>query len=331
MKIKEENGVVTVEPSGVKITDLIARFDNGESVDSIKTSLGIIDENHWNAVAEAIFKDWRSRANHPDGSDALVSEINKELSKYALVFPVYGTVAEAKRVQELLKESPPDVGEASKIIFAAIMQPRMRALQLVGRFMKIEPFSEFAYFIDSATIAYYRGNVAAAFLTIVPVIEGVILRWFGYPNTVAKKPDYEKTKKFIGRSIYRQPIPLMPNFLESYVFAANEILVNHLYKNSETGAAHEDFNRHLALHMLDNKNFYSHDNVMRAFLLLDLLSEIYICEKRISDPRWNTQRTEEAPHEKAYISAIFQQHLGESPERILFKHTQHLAAESIGI
>jgi hypothetical protein len=331
MKIKVENGVAHIEPGGTTILDLLARLGGGESVDSVKSSLGITDENHWITVADAIFNEWKSRANHPDGDDALVAEINKELSKYALAFPVYGTVAEAKKVQELLKEKPPNVDEASKIIFAAIMQPRMRALQLVGRFMKIPLFSEFAYFIDSATVAYYRGNVAAAFLTIVPVIEGIILRWYGFPATAVKKPDFEKTKKYIGRSIYRQPIPLIPNFLESYVHAANEILVNHLYKNSETGPAQDDFNRHLALHMLDNTNFYSHDNVMRAFLLLDLLSEIYICEKRIADPRWNTERSEEDPHQKAYISAILQQHLEDCPERILFSHRQHLAAESIGI
>lgn len=331
MKINIVNGVQVVEPSGITIPDLIARLANGESVDSLKLALQITDENHWNTIAEAIFKEWRSKANHPDGNDALVSEINIELSKYALVFPVYGTVAEAKKVQELLKENPPNVEEASKIIYATIMQPRMRALQLVGRFMKIPLFAEFAYFIDSATVAYFRGNVAAAFLTVVPVIEGLILRWYGFPTTIPKKPDYEKTKKFIGRSFYRQPIPLMPNFVESYVETANEILVNHLYKNSETGAAHNDFNRHLALHMLDNKNFYSHDNVMRAFMLLDLLSEIYICEKRISDPRWDTKNAEEIPHETAYIAAILQQHNPDNPERILFKHTQHLAAESIGI
>lgn len=331
MKINSVNGVLVVEPSGITIPDLIARLANGESVDSLKLALQITDENHWSTVAEAVFKEYRSRANHPDGSDALVSEINAELSKYALVFPVYGTDAEAKEVRQLLKDTPPKVEEASKIVYAAIMQPRMRALQLVGRFMKIPLFAEFAYFIDSATVAYYRGNVAAAFLTLVPIIEGIILRWYGFPTTICKKPDYEKTKKFIGRSLYRQPVPLMPNFVESYVETANEILVNHLYKNSESGAAHDDFNRHLALHMLDNKNFYSHDNVMRAFLLLDLLSEIYICEKRIVDPRWGTKKTEEAPHEKAYISAIFQQHIPDNPERILFKHTQHLAAESIGI
>ena len=331
MKIKEENGVLTVEPSGVKITDLIEKLLNGDSIELIKLSLSIKDNRDWNKVAKAIFNHWKSHANHPDGSDVLVTKINEDLSKYALVFPVYGTTEEAENIQKLLKDNPPNIRAAENIIFATIMQPRKRALQLVGRFMKIDLFSEFAYFIDSATIAYYRGNVTAAFLTIVPVIEGIILRWLGYPETVDKKPDFEKIKKFIGRSIYRQPVPHLANFVESYILAANDILVNHLYKCTSDGAAHGNFNRHLALHMLDNKHFYSHDNVMRAFLLLDLLSEIYICEKRITDPRFNTLPEEEAPHEKAYILAIHQQQNCESPERILFKHTQHLAAEFIGI
>lgn len=70
---------------------------------------------------------------------------------------------------------------------------------------------------------------------------------------------------------------------------------------------------------------------MRAFLLLDLLSEIYICEKHIADPRWNTERSEEEPHERAYIMALMQQQNPGAPERILFTHAQHVAAESIGI
>ena len=120
----------------------------------------------------------------------------------------------------------------------------------------------------------------------------------------------------------------MPTFFESYVKTADEIFKNHLYRNSTDGPAHGHFNRHLALHMLQNKNFYSHENVMRVFLLLDLLSEIYLCEKHIADPRWDTKGYEAQPHEQAYNMALMQQD-SEAPEGILFTHTQHVSAVSI--
>jgi len=331
VRIDEVDGIKWVEPNHVRLVDLVDRLKKRESVTTIKNELGITDDNHWCTVSKAIFSEWKKEAAHPDGNDALVASINQKLATYALSFPVYGTGGEAKKLQELLQESNPDIEVATKIVFAAVMQPRMRALQLVGRFKKIPLFEEFAYFIDSATVAYYRGNVVAAFLCLVPTIEGILLRWQGYPGQLQSKPNFEKTKKFIGKSIYRQPTPSMPTFFESYVQAADEILKNHLYRNSTDGDAYEDFNRHLALHMLEQKKFYSHDNIMRAFLLLDLLSEIYICEKHIADPRWNIKPEEENPHEKAYIQALLGRQLPGAPEHILFTHSEHEAAVAIGI
>lgn len=331
MNIDEVDGVKWIEPNHVKLDDLLCRLKNNEAPSDIKNALSITDDNDWTSVARKLFDLWKAEEPHPDGNDLLLANINQKLAPYALSFPVYGTGGEAKEIQTILDDNSPDISKVTKIVFAAVMQPRMRALQLVGRFNKIPLFKEFAYFIDSATVAYYRGNVVAAFLCLIPIIEGILLRWQGYPGRLSEKPDFKKTKNFIGKTIYRQPVPYMPTFVESYIYAADEILKNHLYKKTTDGDAHEDFNRHLALHMLDQKKFYSHDNVMRAFLLLDLLSEIYICEHHIHDPRWNTTKEEESPYEKAYIQALLCQQLPGAPEHILFKHTEHEAAEAIGI
>ena len=251
MNIEEIDGVKWIEPNHVKVADLVRRLQNNEAPSVIKDELGITDDNHWNTVAKEIFALWKAEVAHPEGNDLIVAGINQKLAPYALSFPVYGTSGEAREIQNILGESNPDISKATKIVFAAVMQPRMRALQLVGRFKKLDLFKEFAYFIDSAMVAYYRGNVVAAFLCLIPTIEGILLRWQGYPGSLASKPNFEKTKKFIGKSIYRQPVPSMPTFFESYIHAADEILKNHLYRNSADGDAHEDFNRHLALHMLD--------------------------------------------------------------------------------
>ena len=51
----------------------------------------------------------------------------------------------------------------------------------------------------------------------------------------------------------------------------------------------------------------------------------------IQDPRWGTTHEEEEPHKRAYIKAFQNQLLPDSPERILFKYSEHEAAEAIGI
>lgn len=323
MKIRDENGEIFLDPGNTKVSDLILRLDSGDSLDSIRVDLGVTDDNHWRIVLEGIFKMCERSTRHPRGNDLIVVEINREIAKYALAFPIIGTVSEAKRILEILRKPNIDLEKIEEIVFRAVMDPRIRAVQLVGRFLKIDIFMEFAYFINAGTLSYYRGNVAAAFLTLIPTIEGVILRWIGYPSQVTKKPDFEKIKNFIGNTIYRNPTPLMPNFIASWIEAADEIFTEHLYKPSTSGAAQDDFNRHLALHMLDKRPFYSHNNVMRAFLLLDILTEVYICEKRLVDHRWEVKHCDEKPYIDAYLNAISQQSSPMNPEAILSNHSEH--------
>lgn len=155
VRVTEVSGVEWIEPNHIKVSDLLAKIKDGESVDQVKSSLGISDQNHWITVAEAIFAQWKQGAAHPDGNDQLVAQVNQRLAPYALSFPVYGIRPEADHLNKILSASQPDIDAATKVVFSAVMQPRMRALQLVGRFQKIPLFAEFAYFIDSARLAYY--------------------------------------------------------------------------------------------------------------------------------------------------------------------------------
>jgi hypothetical protein len=197
------------------------------------------------------------------------------------------------------------------------MNPRIRALQLVGRFLKLPPFDEFGYLIDAAALSFYRGNIPSAFMTIIPVIEGLLLRWQGYPGTSTKKPTFSETLDFVHNLATQQPIPLLPLFYDSWTVAAETILREHLYRHTNNGPAIDHFNRHLALHLLDDQTFGTQDNVTRGFLLIDILSEIFICERRLKDPRWETTLDEEAPHYQAYMNALQSQAFSENPENIL--------------
>ena len=209
MRIVERDGVSWIDhPTNIEVSELYERIDNGESVDSIKNTLSITDPNHWHTVADAIFDHSKTQDINHVGASAQIDKINDALAPHALNVSVYGNVAEEKELIRLIDTPTPDIQAASRIVFRAVMDPRMRALQLAGRFEKIPLFREFSYFINSATISYYRGNVASALLCLVPVIEGILIRWQGFPGAVQKKPDFDKTKNFVRRSIYRNPAPL---------------------------------------------------------------------------------------------------------------------------
>lgn len=183
--------------------------------------------------------------------------------------------------------------------------------------MKVNPFDEFAYLIDAATLSYYRGNIPSAFMTLVPVIEGVLLRWQGYPAPGVNKPSFQDTKYFVANTASREPYPALAIFFDSWAAAAVEIINTNLYKHTSGGPAVDYFNRHLALHLLDDVMFGTKDNVLRLFILIDLLSDLYICEKKINDPRFEVQNEEIEPHVMAYKAALASQVDARQPEKIL--------------
>ncbi len=183
--------------------------------------------------------------------------------------------------------------------------------------MKVKPFDEFAYLVDAATLSYYRGNIPSAFMTLVPVIEGVLLRWQGYPAPGVNKPSFQDTKNFVANTATREPHPALALFFDSWTEAAVEIINTNLYKHTAGGPAVDYFNRHLALHLLDDATFGTKDNVLRLFVLIDLLSDLYICEKKIKDPRFNVKNEEIDPHVKAYEAALASRGNPNQPERVL--------------
>jgi hypothetical protein len=318
MTIKYDGtGMAWLEPKHIDLRTLAQSVEAvGIAACTKKYALSLVE---WQEAAKEMASLYRKGASMPTGDDIINAAVNNILSQYALSFPPYGTAAEVREVQKCLNATPPNLIEAQRIIFSAVMDPRIRAIQLVGRFMKLPPFDEFAYLIDAAALSFYRGNIPSAFMTLLPVIEGVLLRWQGFPGTRVKKPKFKETIRFIADSADRQPMPLLPLFFDSWVQTVKTIMKDHLYRDTGTGPSFDAFNRHLALHLLEDQKFCTNENVTRAFLLVDLLSELYICEKRIKDPRWKTKREEEDPHTKAYRDALMTQTFPNQPEKILTK------------
>jgi hypothetical protein len=162
----------------------------------------------------------------------------------------------------------------------------MRILQKKGRIEEFDYFKVFSKLIDAAIISYYRTNFISCYLTLLPVIEGIIIRWMGYTENDSK-PEFEDIRKFFKNSAVRQPCPSNIQFHNVYAKVCDKILNNHFYKPTTAGNSHSNFNRHVASHLLNNDQFATKENCVRLFILLDTMTEIYLYESRISDPRFN--------------------------------------------
>lgn len=113
----------------------------------------------------------------------------------------------------------------------------------------------------------------------------------------------------------RQPCPSNVLFHDIYVKACDKILNNHLFKPSQQGTAHSEFNRHLAAHLLYDAEFATQGNCIRLFLLLDTMTEIYLCESRQPDPRFSLAAQDFEADLLIYASLMLDGELKDSPEK----------------
>lgn len=240
------------------------------------------------------------------------------MANYALSLPSISTMGEVKDLQKLVVNMPINEHKVITLIERSTMSPRIRALQKKGRFEHFSVFTELSTIIEAATISYYRENYISSYLTLVPVIEGILLRWLGYPGA-GKKPEFEDLQGFFRNSHARQPCPGNALFHEVYTKACSKLLTEHLYKSTDTGLAYSNFNRHLAAHLLSDSQFATKDNCVRLFLLVDVMTEIFYYETSCQDPRFYLKSEEIALEIANYEMIIAQSHnsLIKSPERIL--------------
>ena len=247
-----------------------------------------------------------------DGINDLI-QLNNQLVEYALSLPSIVTGADVESIQKLISDMPANEHKIIDAFANIIMNPRMRALQKKGRFEHFPPFKSFVKIIESALISYYRGNFIGSYLTLIPVIEGVMLRWLGYTG-IGKKPTFDELKKFFSNSYKRQPCPGNVLFYDVFSKACDKLLTEHLFKDSQEGDAYSNFNRHLASHLLSDSQFATRENCVRLFLFLDLMSELYLYETYCSDPRFYLSGEDISLEFNEYLKLMVQLH---SPERVL--------------
>jgi len=199
------------------------------SVDEVRQQEGISNAD-WCRTANKIYQCHLETFADPLEDEAkLVAEVNDLLVGHAFCCPPYVTVPEAQNVLSLLADSPEDVPACIDTLGTIVMEPRMRALQTIGRFRKVPLFSEFDYLVEAAAKSFYSGNTPSALITAIPVVEGMLLRWQGYPRAEGDLPEFKRTKKFIGNSHIRNPVPKNANFHKTWISTVDAILQRHFY------------------------------------------------------------------------------------------------------
>ena len=130
--------------------------------------------------------------------------------------------------------------------------------------------------------------------------------------------------RWVRETPKRNPLLTRPLFAESWSESCSYILEHHFYKKTQTGQSYDNFNRHLALHMMEDVPVYSPDNLMRVYLLLDALTYLYLSEQWEPVSLMDLRKEEEEPHAQAYLRAFMEQlkGVGIRPEEILWTHTR---------
>jgi hypothetical protein len=131
--------------------------------------------------------------------------LNQQLANYALLAPLTITVAEFRKIGQVATELPASEATILDFLGNIFTSPKMCAILKQG-FENLPAFHHFTPLVEAAIVAYYQENYISAFLTLVPVVEGLILRWEGFDGTGPEpKPDFEAVRKFVDNSYLRQP------------------------------------------------------------------------------------------------------------------------------
>ena len=281
-----------------KADEVIKALNRGDDLQQV-INLVASSTSEWHAISSSVYNktlqsakkrakldEVRANVSTAKNSEIIdVLELNTKISEYAMLLPILATTSDLSIIKKLAEDLPNSESPILKRIGKLTMRPRFRVQQKKGRFEQFEPFKPFTKIIDAAYISFLRANFISSYLTLTPLIEGVILRWMGF-QPGDKKPEFEDVKKFFSISHRRQPCPNNILFHDVYTTVCDKIITRHLFKPSTAGPSHDDFNRHVASHLLNDNEFATKSNCIRSFMLLDAMSEIYLYETKISDPRF---------------------------------------------
>ncbi|MFD3156669.1 hypothetical protein ACFIJ5_07375 [Haloimpatiens sp. FM7330] len=220
-------------------------------------------------------------------------KIDYYLKGKLLTIPPYPCVS-GNKVHELLDclEKPdPAWGGVQGEILRMVANPWQRAYQIEYRFKPSKIFNDFMKVIESATYDLMVGNYICSYISLVPVVEAVLREWAAesYKEIKSVNTDgdfstfvFEKNlvKYLKEKNGERQHNPKFQKWISNQIKYFDFMIKKVFYlnfKSSEKGLKRE-FNRNRTLHLLENVDEPEvlRDNNTRIFLLLDIISELYL-------------------------------------------------------
>lgn len=218
-------------------------------------------------------------------------KLSKILLDYGWFVAPYILGGDFKRIESLcdyIISNPPSNEDDKKIIEAKIdaalsdvvFHPQFRAF-FVFRSISLSYVKEYSHIYESAIHAYYKRDYISAIFTLLPLIEGVLLNYYGWRfGNKEKKP----TIKQLINHIRTIDLTNMPPPMRDRSIMFRDILADFLerwiYINTDKANFSLSFlNRHFALHSIGAKPFYRPSDVHRLLLLFDLIIEFLSIQK----------------------------------------------------
>lgn len=222
-------------------------------------------------------------------------KINGYLNEKLFAIPPYPCVSGnmLNKLLVCLEHPDPAWGGLDGEILRMVINPWQRAYQVEYRFKPSKIFAGSICVIENATYDFMAGNHVCSYISLVPVVESVLREWaIEKSDEIASKNTYgDFSIRVFSRNLARylteknEERDSNPKFqrwittqIQYFEFIMNKVFYLR-FSESEEGVQKE-FNRNRLLHLLENIEDHRilRDNNIRIFLLLDIISELYLSQ-----------------------------------------------------
>lgn len=236
--------------------------------------------------------------------------INDKLLKHGLFLSRLLTSEEYNKIHKALKIG--NINNIQEIVINTVMNYGVRGLYLNNFFnsdlgMHTNPFHSLRDIIDASCISFYSRNYIASYFVIIPVIEGMLLRWVSKSKKeIARIYHFKEYINFIEEKRRNTDDSFKKMWITSFI----EISEKHLFTNTQKGQPIDDFNRHIVAHVLKDIDFSNKLNIARAFMLIEIILDLYFIEQNITAPYFNANSDKadnEVNYQKKYYEILSKQ------------------------
>ena len=207
--------------------------------------------------------------------------INALLKEDFLCCPPYNSI-NGGWVRECFRIINEDKKENLKyLVTKEIISPSRRAYQTTYFYRELDIFKPFVYILDVATICFLEGNWICSYLSILPVIEGVLKQWQLEADIKDGKGIKALCKEIFELVLSKYDLKNnFYNYLKLQCDFLHEILRDDFFEHGDKiieKNPEQNFGRNIALHMSKIPKYSDSGlNVARLFLILDIISKLYL-------------------------------------------------------